>query len=208
MKQEDFESKAREAMNRKERMTAIANEYAKAVGNLIGYEPEYWVAQDVSIDVCCYGETYFFSLADMQIIVDHMDEWMRMYGTNEKVSEAVIAWIEYTVEDSVDENGLYRTCPRINLWSWLKGLRPEQLKWGDMDELTKLETQLKVLRTVAETYPTASIQNVIVQIDATAKSIRKRHEAETMKTMKQLSAYNDFMNELNLTKTKNESTGY
>ena len=117
------------------KLQKIAGEYASKVGKLLNYKPEFWVGPSVSIDCCCYGDVYFLSLAEMQVIIDHMDEWQKKYGSEEKVGETVIGWLNFVNDDNWDEeHGLWRDSPRINLWSWLKGLRPEQLKWTEDDE--------------------------------------------------------------------------
>ena len=68
----------------------------------------------------------------MQVVVDHLPEWTERYGSKEKVGEVIIEYMDTLVEnyDKTFENGH----PRINLWSWLKGLR-----WKDVgiDIITK-----------------------------------------------------------------------
>ena len=125
-------------MELREILRATAMEYARQVGMLIGHEPQYWVAEDVSMDCCCYGDVYFLTLTDMQIIVDHLDEWVKKYGSNEKVGETVCEWFDWCVEDACDTEGWWRNYPRINLLSWMRGLRPEQLKRTELDEQVKL----------------------------------------------------------------------
>lgn len=115
-------------MELRETLRSVAKEYARQVGDIIEHEPQYWVAEHICVDCCCFGDIYFLTLEDMQIIVDHLDEWVRNYGTREKVGETVCAWFDWSVDDAIDDNGDYRKQPRINLWSWMKGLRPEQLK--------------------------------------------------------------------------------
>lgn len=178
----------------RDKLEKIAGEYASKVGKLLNYKPEFWVGPSVSIDCCCYGDVYFLSLAEMQVIIDHMDEWQKKYGSDEKVGETVIGWLDFVNDDNWDEeHGLWRDGPRINLWSWLKGLRPEQLKWTEYDELLKLETQVKVLKQVSETYPTASIYNATTQIESRVNAIRKRMEEETKEALKKSPSYQEFL---------------
>lgn len=167
-----------------EALRQIASTYAVQVGKLIDCDPQYWVAPDVSIDCCCFGDVYFLTLADMQIIIDHLDKWVEKYGSKEKVGETVREWFDWCVEDAVDDIGNYRNHPRINLLSWMNGLRPEQLKWTDLNELVSLEHQVNVLRHVLKTYPTSSIGNAVKQIDARIKTLQERHASEIEETFK------------------------
>lgn len=112
-----------------EMIWACAKKYAQRVGEIIEREPEYWVSEELSISTCCFGDVYFLDLDDMMIIVDHLDKWIKNYGSQEKVGEAVIDWFEWCLEDAFDPaTGERRNHNRINLNSWLMGLRPEQLK--------------------------------------------------------------------------------
>lgn len=166
-------------MELKDKMRPIADEYAKAVGKVIGYRPEYWVGSDINLDCCCYGDCYFLGLDEMQVIIDHMPGWIEKYGSQEKVGETVIAWMDWVIEDNVDEFGNYRNHPQINLWSWLTGLRPEQLnRRSDIDEIVSLEHQVNVLRYVLKTYPTSTIENAAKQIEARIKVLKERHDKE------------------------------
>ena len=184
----------------KQTLRQIAGTYAVKAGEVIGYEPQYWVAEDVSIDCCCYGDTYFLTLEDMQIIIDHLDKWIERYGSKEKVGETVKAWFDWCIDDAVDEMGNYRDHPRINLWSWLNGLRPEQLRWTDLEELTSLEMTARTLQYVMKTYPTSTVENAAKQIEARAELLRERHSRETEEAMKGSAAYREFQKAIDETK--------
>ena len=182
-------------MEKKERLKLIAQEYAKEVGELLGSGPEYWVAEDVATSTCCFGDVWFLDLEEMQVIIDHMNKWIEKYGSREKVGKTVIAWMDWTIEDNVDEMGNFRNHPRINLWSWLTGLRPDQLnRYSDIDQIVSLDHQANVLRYVLKTYPTSSIENAAKQIEARLKLLRERHEREIQEDLKNSEAYNEFMN--------------
>ena len=190
----------------KDKLRPIAKEYGKAVGKVIGYEREYWVGSDINLDCCCYGDCYFLGLDEMQVIIDHLPGWIEKYGSQEKVGETVIAWMDWVIEDNVDEMGNYRNHPRINLWSWLKGLRPEQLnRRSDIDEIVSLEHQVNVLRYVLKTYPTSTIENAAKQIDARIKVLKERHDKETEEFIKSHPSYQDFLKTLNKTGNENEA---
>ena len=193
-------------MELKDKLRPIADKYAKAVGKVIGYKPEYWVGADISLDCCCYGDCYFLGLDEMQVIVDHMPGWIEKYGSQEKVGETVIAWMDWVIEDNVDEFGNYRNHPQINLWSWLKGLRPEQLnRRSDIDEIVSMEHQSNVLRYVLKTYPTSTIENAAKQIEARIKVLKERHGKETEEFIKSHPSYRDFLKTLN--EADNEKAG-
>ena len=185
-------------MELKDKLRPIAEEYAKAVGKVIGYRTEYWVCSDINLDCCCYGDCYFLGLDEMQVIIDHMPGWIEKYGSQEKVGETVVAWMEWVIEDNVDEFGNYRNHPQINLWSWLTGLRPEQLKRrSDTDEIVSLEQQVNVLLYVLKTYPTSTIENAAKQIEARIKALRERQARETEQLMKSHPNYQEFINKIN-----------
>lgn len=190
----------------KDKLRSLADKYAKAVGKVIGYEPEYWVGSDINLDCCCYGDCYFLGLDEMQVIVDHLPGWIEKYGSQEKVGETVIAWMDWVIEDNVDEFGNYRNHPQINLWSWLTGLRPEQLnRRSDIDEIVSMEHQANVLRYVLKTYPTSTIENAAKQIEARIKVLKERHDKETEEFIKSHPSYRDFLKTLN--EADNEKAG-
>jgi hypothetical protein len=193
-------------MELKDKMRPIADEYAKAVGKVIGYEPEYWVGSDINLDCCCYGDCYFLGLDEMQVIIDHMPGWIEKYGSQEKVGETVVKWLDWVIDDNVDEMGNYRNHPQINLWSWLMGLRPEQLnRQSDIYEIVSLEHQVNVMRYVLKTYPTSTIENAAKQIEARINVLKERHSKETAEFMKDHPAYHDFVKTLN--EADNEKAG-
>ena len=193
-------------MELKDKLRSLADKYAKAVGKVIGYRPEYWVGSDINLDCCCYGDCYFLGLDEMQVIVDHMPGWIEKYGSQEKVGETVIAWMDWVIEDNVDEFGNYRNHPQINLWSWLKGLRPEQLnRRSDIDEIVSMEHQANVLRYVLKTYPTSTIENAAKQIEARIKVLKEHHDKETEEFIKSHPGYRDFLKTLN--EADNEKAG-
>ncbi len=50
-------------MNMKEQLRAVAKEYARQFGKIIGIEPDYWVGGDISLEACAFAD-YFFDLND------------------------------------------------------------------------------------------------------------------------------------------------
>ena len=59
---------------------------------------------------------------------------------------------------------------RIGLYAWLDGHRPDK----HTVDYVKLHQQLTVLQQVEREYPTHSIGNVIMQLEARIKEIEKR----------------------------------
>lgn len=113
----------------KDRLWAVADEYAEHVAVILGMSVEFWVAEDISVSVCCFGDVEFLNLEEMQIIVDHLDRWVEKYGSEEKVGETVLDWLQWCLDEATKLKKVdVSDHPRINLWSWLNGLRPEQLK--------------------------------------------------------------------------------
>lgn len=96
-------------MSLKERLYEIALEYSKKVSELLGVQEGYWVAKDICINVCDFGDTMFLSLSNMQVIVEHYDKWLEKYGDKEKVTDRVLSWFDY-----------YITYPDpVNLYYWM-----------------------------------------------------------------------------------------
>lgn len=153
--------------NLKEEYRAYCKEYARATGKIIGLEPQFFLRSRQSVNTCMFGDNYFLTMDEMQQIVDHMDQWLRHYGSVEKVGEAVIAWMDYCTE-----NG-----DIINLWQWLT----ETVKPGSpLEEMMRLEKQLNVLEEVAKHYPTSSIGNIIMQMNARVKVINESIKEERL----------------------------
>jgi hypothetical protein len=124
--------KTEKAPTLKDFIWTCAKMYAEETGNIIDMQPQYWVAEDIAITTCCFGDVEFLNLDEMMVIVDHIDRWVEKYGSREKVGEVVCEWIHWCLDDAVDpETEEWRNHPRINLWSWLKGLRPEMLNRKD-----------------------------------------------------------------------------
>ena len=146
-------------MNMKEQLRAVAKEYARQFGKIIGIAPDYWVGGDIQLGVCSYAD-YYFGLEEMQVVVDNLDRWVKKHGTIENVAAEVIDWHDYAI---VIEH-------RQNLFSWLDGHRPS----ANEIELERICLQINVLREIVELYPTHTVGNVIMQLEARIKEIEKR----------------------------------
>ena len=143
----------------KEQLRAVAKEYARQFGEIIGIKPSYWVGADYSLGPCAFGD-YFFDLENTQVVIDHLDKWVSMYGNTENVGEEVCDWYDWIVEKDL----------RCGLYAWLDGQRPT----SKSVELNKIYRQIEVLKDVVEVYPSHSVGNVIMQLEARVKEIEKR----------------------------------
>ena len=146
-------------MTMKEQLRAVAKEYARQFGKIIGIAPDYWVGGNFG--TCAFGD-YFFSLEDMQEVIDHLDLWVTKYATIEKIGDEVIEWHEWVVENEF----------RIGLWAWLDGSRPDK----STVDYNRIAHQLQVLREIVELYPSHTVGNVIMQLEARANELIKTKE--------------------------------
>lgn len=148
-------------MTMKEQLRAVAKEYARQFGQIIGIEPDYWVGGDISLEACAFAD-YFFDLNDMQVVVDNLDRWVKKHGTIEKVAAEVIDWHDYAITIEHQQN----------LFSWLDGHRPT----ANEIELERICGQINVLREIVELYPSHTVGNVIMQLEARANELIKTKE--------------------------------
>ena len=182
--------------NLKQTLWKVATEYAMKVGELIEQEPEFWVAEDISVDCCCFGDVWFLTLEEMQVIIDHMPKWLERYGNRKAVAQEITDWLDWTIADGYDpDRDQYRRHARINLWSWLSGLRPADLKVTVDDEIQQHRDILSVLGTVRGFYGNIPVAQAIDNIQArlTELEARKRIEDESaFEKIKDTEAYKHF----------------
>ena len=148
-------------MTIKEQLRAVAKEYARQFGQIIGIAPDYWVGGDIQLGVCSYAD-YYFGLEEMQVVVDNLDHWVKKHGTIEKVAAEVIDWHDYAIIIGHQQD----------LFSWLDGHRPS----ANEIELERICGQINVLREIVEFYPSHTVGNVIMQLEARAKELSKTKE--------------------------------
>ena len=174
----------------KEKFRDLCQWYADSVGRVIDYRPEYWVAEEINRDVCCYGDCYFLSLDEMQIIIDHLDKWVHRYGSERKVGYEVVKWMEWCVMDLNDSSVTHRTTPRINLWSWLNGLRPEDIEVCKDDKLEMIcfynDALSLVDALIKEFRGKRTLANVKQNIEAVLKELNAQRAEEANELIKQL----------------------
>lgn len=182
--------------NLKETLWEVAHEYATKVGELLGIEPEFWVAEEISVDCCCFGDVWFLNLEELQIIIDHMPKWLERYGSKEAVAQEVTGWLDWGIEDCYDTDRYqYRRRARINLWSWLSGLRPADLKVTTDDEIAQHRDIFSMLGMILGIYGDITVGRAIENIHARLVELeaRKRIEDEAaFEKIKDTEAYKHF----------------
>lgn len=145
----------------KENLRAIAKEYARQFGQVIGMELEFFVA-DNPIGIASFGDCYFFNLNEMAHVVDNLDKYVRRYGSKEAVGNEVIDWMEWWLADSSQAASLelmrsrvtHQLRPNINLSSWLDGCPREDRKpfSGPEEEYMRLSNNSDVLERLIDDY--------------------------------------------------------
>jgi len=181
----------------KEKLWPLAKEYARQVGEVIDLEPEDWVGEDISCDICCYGDTIFLTLEDMQVIIDHLPKWIENYGSKEAVGQEIRDWLCWIFDDAYDaDENKYRHHVRINLYNWLSGLRPNMLKRTIADDIEQTKEQIAAVKSLIKEYRGArSLDNVLTNLEAHLKELEAKAEKEREKEMidlKQTDAYKRF----------------
>lgn len=81
----------------------IAKEYARQIRELFGVEKAHWIGtndQNIGkIETLDVGEGYLLlSFADCQLLIDRLDEFVKMYGTREAVARHVADWQEWYLD--------------------------------------------------------------------------------------------------------------
>lgn len=183
-----------------EQLWAVAREYARLFGEIIGAEPEHWVGD--TPDMCCFGDCYFFTLEEMRGVVDKIDEHTERYGTKEAVGDEVRDWVDWWLDDIPDGEASGTTVmehvearvtrqlrPNITLEAWLGGCpREERTPWSGPDaEYMRLKQTHQLLIGLIKDYgPDNTLENVFVDVDqdlereTAAKRKRDKEEFERL----------------------------
>ena len=183
-----------------EQLWAVAKEYARQFGEIIGMEPEHCVG-DCPSDMWCFGDTMFFTLEEMQQVVDRLPEYINKYGDKSTVGYEIHDWVNWWLDDlsenrearlmeTVEARVTHQLRPNISLHAWLDGCpRTERDQWGGPDgELMWLKNAAATVSTLIGTYgDNRSLGNVLVNLNARieplekAKAERDRDEFERLK---------------------------
>lgn len=149
-----------------DQLWAVAKEYARQFGEIIGYDPEYWVGD--CPDLCCFGDYYFFSLEEMREVVDNIGKYAKRYGSKGAVGQEIRDWVDWWLDSRYDETAaLERVLPRvtqqlrvnINLKSWLDGCpREDRTPWSGPDaDFVRLQNDHDTIERLMKEYGPDSI---------------------------------------------------
>lgn len=174
---------------------AVATEYARQFGKILGTDPEHWVGDDP--EICCFGDCWFFTLDEMRVVVDGIDKYVTRYGSREAVGQEIRDWEEWWLEDvhigDVMETVMPRATkqlrPNISLQAWLDGCpRDERKVWTGPDaDLMRLENDVATLeRLIVEFRANRTLENVLANLRAKldmAKEEKARRDFEEWEKM-------------------------
>lgn len=96
----------------REKYMAIAQEYARQFGHLIGCEFGYWAEPD-PVEHAFFTNGQCYHINEMRLVIDGLDKWQIRYGTREGVCREVLCWYDATKT----ENDF------ATLYEWLEGSR-------------------------------------------------------------------------------------
>lgn len=169
----------------KEQLLAVAKEYARQFGEIIGMDAEHCVGEEPA-GMWCFGDCYFFSLEEMKDVVDHIDKYVTRYGSKEAVGDEIRDWVDWWLDDCGDIDCRELVGARvtsqlrvnINLKSWLEGCPREDMKpWSGPDaKYMELKHDHETLtRLVGEYRENRTLGNVLQTIE---KMLDKETEAK------------------------------
>ena len=170
----------------KEHLYPVALEYARQTALLLGTNPAdfYFVGmRDLSpVGLCDFGDTLFLTLEEMQTIIDRLDEWTARYGSREAVAQEVRDWLDWCTDARdaraeyhlTTDHAVHYAYPRINLATWLSGLK----------EIPEPAATIEVLRTQAATLAdiitrygeNRSLGNVLQNLQARISTLEKQQK--------------------------------
>lgn len=183
-----------------ETLWAAAKEYARLFGEIISMDPEFWVGD--CPDICCFGDTMYFSLEEMRQVVNALPRYIRKYGTREAVGYEIHEWTDWMLEgtrssDSFMELVLPRVTrqlrPNISLESWLNGdSREERTAWSGPDaDYLRLKSDCQAMtRLISQYSPDATMKEVLGkvadQLAQETEAKRQRDDAERRRLLRDL----------------------
>ena len=187
-----------------EQLWAVAKEYAHRFGEIIGMKPEHCVG-DCPSDMWCFGDTMFFSLEEMQMVVDNIDKYTKRYGDKATVGYEIHDWVNWWLDsipageaagtttrmELVEARVTRQLRPNISLKSWLDGCpREEREPWSGPDgELMWSKNAAAHLATLISVYGgNYSIYSMLESLNTLIASLEeakaKRDREEWKKKMK------------------------
>lgn len=187
-----------------EQLWAVAKEYARQFGEIINMEPEHCVG-DCPSGMWCFGDTMFFSLDEMQMVVDNIDKYTKMYGDKATVGYEIHDWVNWWLDsmpagetagaptwmELVEARVTHQLRPNISLKAWLDGCpREEREPWKGPDgELMYWKNAAAHLATLVAVYGgNYSLGSMLVSMNKRIASLEeakeKRERKEWEKMMK------------------------
>lgn len=195
-----------------EKLWPVALEYTRQMAELMGVNEWHWIGTDDDgkrpISVCDFGGTYFFTLEEMQVVIDRMEKWVKRYGNREAVAQEISDWFDWWLADVGDTphpleelvwnrmDRYMRFHPSINLENWLMGCPRERRKPDLNDRLRLLTCQRTMLMEMAEKYRgTRSLWNIYDNLNAEIKELeaqKKKQDEQMMEEFRQTDEYKEF----------------
>lgn len=175
---------------------AVAKEYARQFGKIIGMELEHFVGDD-PMGFACFGDSYFFNLGDMAVVVDNIEAYAKRYGSREAVGQEVLDWVDWWLDgrhgDALTERIVSRVTrqlrPNISLEKWLDGHpREDTQPWSgpDADHMRLQNDVATVQRLVGEFRGSRSLDNVLANLQARLDIEAKRKAERDFEEWQQL----------------------
>ena len=191
--------------NLKEQLWPIVKEYTRQVMDVMQCSEANWIGTDNkgngTIGLLELNGYYYFTFEEVQVIVDHLDEWIERYTSKAGVAEEIADWQSWSIEDASDtldstdhrvldvwenrrERLLY-TRPRISLEAWLRGCSREKLKPKSRERLRVLKVKREMLMELGQEYrQSRSLWNVVDSLTADINALEAKVKQEDMKAGK------------------------
>lgn len=183
----------------KETLWRVANGYAREFGKVIGMRFDFWVGGEPELG--CFGDSMFFTLYEMQQVVDNLPKYIERYGSKEAVGDEIREWTDWWLDGASDkmfERILPRVThhlrPNISLKAWLDGCpRKDRDAWSGPDaKLMKRRTLYQLLIEYCAKYKintdvvniVCRLQKEINQLSIEKDERDKRAYEELMKSFK------------------------
>lgn len=105
----------------RDRLKAIANEYLRQAAMIMEYDIKdcFWIGEDKNGDAvygaAMMGDWMVLTFDELQVVVNDIDLWVKLWGNKAAVGDAVRRWFESTSDDASREEG----SKEMNLQTWL-----------------------------------------------------------------------------------------
>lgn len=161
-------------MTLNEMIWQAAREYARQFGELLGVEPEFWVADQPWM--CSFGDCYFFTLEEIAGVVDQLDKHIERWGSKEAVGDQIREWVDWWMDSGIkawdhermEERVTHQLRVNINLGAWLAGCPREGREpfAGPDATYNRLQNDRDtLLRLIAEYRENRTLGNVLATVE-------------------------------------------